>query len=357
MTQVDNSSPLFASQRETSGAETFNRYRYQYHFALFKALTAHTKAGEYAVLIEYHEDVVFSNSLDRTKAKFEFSQVKTNDEPINVSTIIKLKSGKSIIGKMIVGAKQFETDLNALHLVSANGFDLEMQNPDLHLKQVYLSDLNEDASKKILSALKKEFNDDKFELPAHFSFLKPDLLIGNYRDTILALIVHVIGEAFPDSRSSPEDIYRSLIDELYSKGTVTYDLRKWDELLHAKALTSVTVAKVLSQFTNLRDDGVVQAKFEGIVSELGLNSITKRNLSKAFSRYRLNKTGNRSKSQIDISKDINETITEILGGGLESMEQLLAMTKPRLTAMTIQTFPLAEDLDAAIILEYIDNHL
>ena len=357
MTGVDNNNPLFAGQRETSGAETFSRYQYQYHYALFKALNAHNDVNEYAVLVEYHEDIVFSNSLDRSVAKFEFSQVKTNDQPIDVGAIIKLKSGKSVIGKMIIGSRQFEENLIALNLVSANGFDLELKNSDLNLKQLYLSDLTEEVSTKISNALRKELQDEKFELPAHFSFLKPDLLFGNYRDTIFALIVHVIAKAFPGSRSSAEDIYRSLIDELYSKGTITYDLKKWDELLQSKALTSITVAKVLSQFTNLRDDGAVQSKFESIATELGLNSITKRNLSKAFSRYRLNKTGNRSKSQIDVSKDINEAIASILGEGVSSIEGLIRTTKDRLNTTTIQKFPIGDDLDAAIILEYIDNHL
>lgn len=357
MTEVDNKNPLFAGQREASGAETFSRYQYQYHFALFKALNAHTNADEYAVLVEYHEDVVFSNSLDLTVAKFEFNQVKTSKQPIDVSAVIRLKSGKSIIGKMVISAKKFEKGLCALSLVSANGFDLALKDPDLNLKQLYLTDLTEEVRKKIIQALRKEFNDDKFELPSHFSFLNPELFFGNYRDTILALIVRVVTQLFPDSRSSPEDIYRTLIDELNSKGTVTYDLEKWDELLQAKALTSTTVSKVFNQFTNLRDDGVIQARFESIAGELGLNTITRRNLSKAFGRYRLNKLGNRSKSQIDVSKELTDAINSILEGEVTSIGDLIKRSRERVSASLIEKFSTDEDLDAAIILEYIDNHL
>lgn len=357
MTGLDNTNPLFAGQREKSGSETFSRYQYQYHFALFKALTSHSDIDEYAVLIEYHEDVVFANSLNSTLAKFEFNQVKTNDQPIDASAVLKLKSGKSVLGKMLDGSKKFKTSLEGLNLVSANGFAFELKNPELSLKQLTLSDLSDDLKTKILNALRKELNDEKFEFPANFCFVASDLSFVNYRDTILATIVHVISKSFPDSRSSPEDIYRVLIDELYSKGTVIYDLKQWENLLQSKALTSVTVAKVLNQFTNLRDDGVVQAKFETICAELGLNSITKRDLSQAFGRYRLNRTGNRSKTQIDVSKEINEVIKTILDEGVSSITGLLETGKNRLSEKAKLQLNTNNDIDAALILEYISNHL
>lgn len=357
MTENDNINPLFAGQREKSGAETFSRYQYQYHYALYKALNAHLNANEYAVLIEYHEDVVFSNSLDPDAAEFEFNQVKTNDQPIDVGSMIKLKSGKSIIGKMIIGSQKFQGKMNGLNLVSANGFALELKEPELNLRQLYLSDLKDEVGLKITDALRRELDNNQFELPLHFSLVVPDLLFGNYRDTILATIVRVVSMTFHDSRSSPDDIYRTLIDELYSKGTITYDLKQWDWLLKSKALTSDTVSKVIRQFTNLRNDGAIQTKFESIVVELGLNSITKRNLSRAFSRYRLNKTGNRSQNQIDLSKNINEVIESVLTGGVSDMENLMKSTVDRLSIKTRQQFLTSDELDAAIILEYIDNHL
>jgi len=46
------------------------KYSYQYHWALFRNLNDHTKANKYAVF-------VVSDSLDASKAKFEFNQVKT----------------------------------------------------------------------------------------------------------------------------------------------------------------------------------------------------------------------------------------------------------------------------------------
>ncbi len=78
MTKTENRNPLFDSQREKSGAKTFDKYSYQYHWALYKVISEHDKKSEYAVFIELHEDVVVCDSLDSEKANFEFNQIKTN---------------------------------------------------------------------------------------------------------------------------------------------------------------------------------------------------------------------------------------------------------------------------------------
>ena len=56
--------PLAEAQRESAGASTFGKYNYQFHWALCEIIEKHKNKKEYALLIEYHEDVVIADSLD-----------------------------------------------------------------------------------------------------------------------------------------------------------------------------------------------------------------------------------------------------------------------------------------------------
>jgi hypothetical protein len=58
---MDN--PLASAQRECSGAITFAKYEYQYHWALCRIIEEQRKINEFAIFMEYHEDVVIANSV------------------------------------------------------------------------------------------------------------------------------------------------------------------------------------------------------------------------------------------------------------------------------------------------------
>ncbi|MBU2714276.1 dsDNA nuclease domain-containing protein, partial [Zooshikella harenae] len=79
--QIEVPNPLAEEQREKSGSTTFEKYDYQYHWALDRILTEHSKAIEYAVFMECHEDVVLADSLCGVSARFEFNQVKAVEKP------------------------------------------------------------------------------------------------------------------------------------------------------------------------------------------------------------------------------------------------------------------------------------
>ena len=126
MTEI-MTNPLAIKQREKKGAETFGKYDYQYHWALCRLLDEHQANQEYAIFVEYHEDVVIANSLDKQKAKFEFNQIKCIDG--NRFTIVSLtripnKANNSVLGKLISSGagKPFKNSISTINLVATNGF-------------------------------------------------------------------------------------------------------------------------------------------------------------------------------------------------------------------------------------------
>ncbi len=59
--------PLSEPQRESAGAQSYDRFEYQYHWALCKAFSSYKESNDFAIFMEYHEDVVYANSIDKIK--------------------------------------------------------------------------------------------------------------------------------------------------------------------------------------------------------------------------------------------------------------------------------------------------
>jgi DNA-binding CsgD family transcriptional regulator len=84
--------PLATQQREKKGAETFSKYDYQYHWALCRLLDEHHANQDYAIFVEYHEDVVLADWrwMDRIKTSpwypsmrlFRQTDARRWDEPL-----------------------------------------------------------------------------------------------------------------------------------------------------------------------------------------------------------------------------------------------------------------------------------
>jgi hypothetical protein len=345
--------PLFDIQRENAGSVTFSKYAYQYHWALYRVMQEHAVGNEYAVFMEMHEDVVLSNSLDETKAQFEFNQVKTNKGKFNAKTLIKLKSGSSILGKLLSSSKgkTFSNDISSLNLVSVNGFALPLKKTGLTLNKIAITDLHSSTIKELTEAIKLELSIDP--LPANLHFLIPDLPDNKFQDLIIAEISKLITALFSNPYYDSVEIYRVLYDDITRKGMITYDIKKWNDFLSSKALTSNTVTQVINQFTNVKDEAAIRTKFNTIISELGLNVIKAKSLEKCFNRYRQNRLGNRSTLQIDTTKEITSLITQVIEQGTEELNQLLLQVENELPKKIKDQFTNKNESDAAIIYEFI----
>lgn len=353
MSKSKSSNPLFSSQREKAGPTTFDKYLYQYHWALYRILKEHSQQKEYAVFIELHEDVVVSDSLNSKNALFEFNQVKTNKTAFSVRSLTKLKNGSSILGKLISSShsKSFKDQISTINLVSVKDYSLKLKDEDVELKEICLDDLHDDTLTALAEAIKKEIEVDP--LPPSLHFVVSDLSDKQFQEIVIAEISKVINSLFPESNCNSVEIYRALYDEVTKKGVITVDFPAWENLLANKALTSQTVAKVINQFTNVKDESLIQTKFNEVATELGLNSITKKNLERSFTRYRQNKLGNKSTLQLDTTKEINQLIQNNIDKGVDKMDDLIENVTKQIDSNISKQFSSQADLQAAIICEFI----
>jgi hypothetical protein len=350
---ADATNPLLSPQREKKGSDTAADYAYQYHWALYRAIQEQGLQKEYAVFVELHEDVVVCDSLDQSKAKFQFNQVKTTKRNFTATELLRKKNGSSVLGKLIGSStgKPFSKDINELTLVAVAGFGLKLKKPGLKLNKITLPDIDDKEIDTIALAIKNELNVDP--LPKALQFLIPELPDKTFQQFVIAEIAKLISALYPASSYNPVDIYRILIDELNRKGEVTYDFSKWTDLISNKALTSITVTKVINQYTNLKDEVKVLAEFTAITTELGLNVMRAKNLKKNFDRYRQSRLGNKTVSQLDTTNAIKLLITSNTAAANNDIKILIENVFNSLDKKVKSNFASDEDVKAAIICEYI----
>lgn len=345
--------PLASPQREKAGAETAADYAYQYHWALYRAIQEQGSQNEYAVFVELHEDVVICDSLDSTKAKFQFNQVKTTKAKFTRTALLKLKDGKSVLGKLIGSGsgKPFSTSISELSLVAVSGFGIKLKQPALNLQTITLSDIDNVELAAIALAIKTELSVDP--LPKNLQFVIPTLPDKGFENHVIGEISKLITSLYPGSNYNSVDIYRILIDELNRKGEVTYDFSDWDDALKNKALTSVTVTKVINQYTSLKDEAKIEAEYAAIVSELKLKVMAGKSLKKSFDRYRQLRIGNKSVEQLDTTAKLKLAIFSNMSASRNEINVLINLVINSIDGKIKKNFTSDEDLKAAIICEYI----
>ncbi|MGE5410017.1 MAG: dsDNA nuclease domain-containing protein, partial [Clostridiales bacterium] len=325
-----------------------------YHWALYRVISNHEHLNEYAVIIELHEDVVVSNSLDVDKAKFEFNQVKTNKFAFNTFQLVRnKKNGNSVLGKLIKGVseKPYANIIASLNLVATSNFSLELANKDVDLKIISKEDLSDKQLKDLELELKKEIGIN--ELPANLRFIISDIPDSNYQRILIGTIAQLINTLFVGSYTNAESIYTLLIDELYRKGKVTYDFSKWDELLSNKALTSIQVTKVINEFTNLKDEAKIEAEFNNICSEMGLKLIETKLLKRSFGRYKRQRISNSSSIQIDTTNFFVKEIEINMNCGINEMITIIENVYNSATQKILKQFASKDEFTSALICEYI----
>lgn len=353
-----NNNPLYVAQREKAGPETFKKYLYQYNWALYRVFEEHEKDNEYIIFIELHEDVILSNSLNKDNALFEFNQIKTTSGKYTDIKLLKKKKmkkgeGNSVLGKLIdsCSTKPYANKIESINLVSVNGFSLNLKKEGILLESTNISDIDEKIIDKLVFSINEELDISYF--PINLNFIIPKLPEINFQENVIGKISLVINKLFPSSTTNSDDIYKLLINELQSKGTITFDYKNWDELLDKKGLSSNNVKEIINKFTQHKKKEEIYKKLHDVLSELDLKILEKKAWEKAFNRYYLEKLGNKTTKQFDIKKSIISVIQDNLDSSGDSIKILLDKCKENLDDNIKVYFNDEKELKSAIICELI----
>jgi hypothetical protein len=311
-TEMDN--PLASPQRESAGADSYDRFEYQYHWALCQAFSAYGNAKDFAVFMEYHEDVIIADSLDKEKVKFTFNQVKANASGSYTTTkLLKRTKGKredkpSLLGKLCssVHHKKYLDKVTELNFVSTVGFNFSPKN-GLKLQSIKLSDLSAENLSSITESLGKEINNfDSFPKEI-LRFVYSDIPLQSYYEHTITRITDSVDVKFPKHLLKPKDIYRVLMDSLRIRGKDTFDYDKWDEVLVKKALTYDDIHNVVTKGISEGNSGEDLDAAKYIVQDLSVSGLEKVRLLKEIKLYSL-RILSPSLAMLEVQKRIQEVI-------------------------------------------------
>lgn len=252
MNQIDEN-PLSDAQREKSGSSTYEKYEYQYHWALCRILKAQEKGGEYALFMEFHEDVTLSDSLDAASATFELNQVKNiGGSALTAAAMTKIAKDEksSILGKMLSHYNQlvYKEKIQSLNLVATCGFDIPLNQEDLSLQIIRQENLDSGTLASVTAKVKSELGLEK--IPVCLQFVVPDLASQNFQDATIGRLAKFLEVQFPGRKSNPVIIYRTLMDDLRIKGENRFDYLRWSEVIEGKAVTSKSVSAIVQAYTS-----------------------------------------------------------------------------------------------------------
>ncbi|MDF2413938.1 DUF4297 domain-containing protein [Aeromonas sp. 1HA1] len=300
---------LAEQQREKSGATTFAKYDYQYHWALCKLIDKQMEKKEFAIFIEFHEDVLVSNGLDVSDATFEFNQIKNVQKKYTPENLVKIDkdSNNSVLGKLLLSVKDkmYSKQVIAVNLVSSGGFSLPMKK-DLQLEIISTGDLSDSC----LATLKQSLSDEiKInEIPSNLGFIVPKMKIDNHREYGISKIAELVNSIYPSSMCNSVSIYRSLIDELHIKGSITEDYSDWDMLIEKKGITSKKLMDTISVYTKDASIDEIVLIGKDILAEMGFFTLKKNAISSIVRTIAMTKVSASDRLDIEKSKIINLAI-------------------------------------------------
>lgn len=239
--------PLYAQQREYSGAQTFHKYLYQYNWAIFTIFDLYKNSSQYVVFPELHEDIVIGNSIKFDEVFFDFNQVKcieTGSKYTLADLVYKSpnKSTPSILGKLLESnnSHTYSSRIKNLNLVASCGYNFKIKD-GTKISKINISDINDpDGYKdKLMSEMSLE------ELPNNLNFIDPELPPATQRYAVIGRISDVLTEKHPKSNFNATTIYQSVFDEICKKGEKVCDYKDWDEAIDKKAISSEKINNLI----------------------------------------------------------------------------------------------------------------
>lgn len=345
---IDN--PLFSPQREKSGSKTFEKYQYQYHWALIHALDKMPSKCNYSVFVELHEDVVSTEYLQSHPIHFDYFQIKcmTNTK-LSVNKIaVEKKNGSTIFEKLLSSYKDksLTNTIKSLNLVSQSGFSFKLKKDGVFLEKICISDLK-DEDKNILETCIDSLNlSNKIH---DIFFIQPNLQEKNQDTQVIGHISRVINNIYPNKNFNPCSIYNSLINDLYAKGTNIVDYKSWDEVIEKKSLTKNNIKKVISNFVEDPQHSIMLQEHQKILDELPYKSLKKIAISRAFNKLIIESYDSTSYDS-DIEKFIQPIVSDLIGQGLSEIEDIISHVKNQISSSSLnQLISSDEEIIARVI--------
>lgn len=348
--------PLFETQREKSGSSTFEKYRYQYHWALIHSLEKFSLKLNHAVFVELHEDVVSIDNINSTQLKFDYYQVKClSEKKLSTKKIaLDTQNGSTIFNKIldIYTNNTLKPNINSLNLVSQSGFNFKYLNPKIKRNKVKFEDLCDEEREVFENCI----NEKSEKIPSDiFHFITPELQEKNQTNQVIGHISTIINNLYPNKNFNPNFIYNTLINDLYNKGCITIDYKNWDEAIQHKSLTSNEINQVVHTFLDDPNHNYILENSNDFLDDLKLNAIKKNKVRKKI-RDLIIELYNPNSINLEISKIIKPFVLKLIDDGIDDINTIIYNVNTEFkNDDTFQFIDSEEELIAHIIIYILDS--
>ncbi|KXO78234.1 hypothetical protein AYL20_07610 [Acinetobacter venetianus] len=305
--------PLNTTQRETVGIDTQLRFNYQTDWAIVYILEKILKDEEFVIFMEYHEDIICSNSIHfHENIEFEFYQLKTSRSNFTLDNICKYEidsKSNSVLGKMILSIedKIFKKNVKKLCLLSTSDINFKSKISTLG-EYKFLKDLNKDEVEKIFKYLEIEIKKIDLGFKDIICFQKSNLPFHGSESTTKGKISEFIDKKYGDIKSNVSSIYRALWDDLRIKHDFLLPFDKWDECVNKRGLKSDEVTTILTKNIDF-DLNINLRKFiENYIMNIEKDEIFAPIKISNINRYHINLITNRSPELLKEIKSLRAKI-------------------------------------------------
>lgn len=295
---------LNVEQRETVGIDTQLRFAYQADWAIVYLLDKIYKDEEFVIFMEYHEDVICSNSIHfNSDIEFEFYQLKTTQTNFTLENICKYKidsDSNSVLGKMILSIenKSFKKHVKKLCLLSISDINFSKKIKNLGDYR-YLRDLDEDEINEVFSRLNNEIKQIDSGYKDIICFQKANLPFQNSESTTKGRIAEFLDQKYGDIKSNISSIYLALRDDLRIKHDFLLPFEKWDECVSKRGLKSEEVASILAKNIDIELDMNLKAFIENYIKNIEKDHIFSPIKINNINKYHIHLITNRSPNFIN----------------------------------------------------------
>lgn len=247
MTKTLSEKLVRTTPRESGGTTAANRFDFQKNWALCKLLDLHSSGDDYAIMLDYHEDIVVLDSEDEpTFADFYQIKSKKSGNWTIASLIKKQRSGKSpsILEKLFSNVKLFESSAKSIAFISSQNLSAKLADNSKALEKelVRFSELTEADQEKIQKALKLEIGSKDLNI---LEIAKTDLTVGGHDTYTKGKIIEFLEELSPSIKVSPTLVHKTLFDEIRRKTNSEKVCKTFFELKSQKCIAKSEFTTIL----------------------------------------------------------------------------------------------------------------
>ncbi len=278
--------------RESSGSKSSNRFEYQKNWALAKIFELHAEGVDYAVLFDYHDDVLLLDSASAPQ-KAQFYQIKTKQtgEWLIGELVSKGNDRLSKIAKLYSSRISFGTNAQQLCFMSNARYRLRLvgkENIDdaSNYNLIRFTDLHEDCRKKIHKAIKLQLNtsvsDD--DLAAITLAVSDSSITGHMTHTI-GCISLFFSSKYPEHSIDSVSVYRVLKTEVDKRNSYEWSHVGFSDVLRQKSLSRSQVDGMISEMLSVKRKSVDWPSIETNLLNSNVEMQTIRSIKREFTNY------------------------------------------------------------------------